>query len=140
MSHINKYIGKPTPVIVELTYEDWRRLSKLRNHHSRWDPGEEWLCRFYDAILKRAGLKSLKDLGESGYKLEIQEIVCGYRAYNKYNKLMKKKYSDTDRPWIDLQHGPSQVVQPEDPQITPDQILIRPAAFGIFIWSSDVFR
>lgn len=140
MSHINKHIGKPEPIVVELTYEDWRRLSRLRNHHSEWDHGAEWLCQFYDAVLKRAGLKSLNDQVESGHKFAIQEIVLGYRAYAKYQKIMLKKYGKHDKPWIDFQSGPSEVLQPDDPPITPDQILIRPYAFGIQLWSPDVFR
>ena len=121
------------PIMVELRYEDWRKLERMSNRD------DKWIEKAYDLILGRARLPSLSEIRKKlGTYLRVQEVVLAKEAYERFEALLKKKYGHTGS-MISLQFGPSMVIREEDPEITPNQIIIRPQALGLEHWDALIY-
>jgi hypothetical protein len=94
-------LGTKNPIVVEFTYDDWKRLDRLSNRC------RDWINKFYDAVLAKARIISLAMLHEDELTLDITKVVLGHQAYRKFAKILKHKYPDREaRAWLNFDVGP----------------------------------
>jgi hypothetical protein len=124
-------IGSKDPIIIEFTYDDWKRLERLSNRDNRW------IEKLYDAILTKARLISLAILHERfDGTLDITKITFGRQAYKRFEEVIKLKYPDREaRGWLSLEFSP---VESRNPELK-GEILIYPDALRLAYWEAHVF-
>lgn len=133
------YINTGNPIIIEFSYDEWKRLAKLSNRDN------DWHAKLYDTILAKAQLKSLYELNDMGSRLDNTDVIFGKEAFVKYQKIFDIKFPKPEGPrdmrsgMEFLNYSPSEHVREEE-TLGDDQIMIRPSAVGLTVWSKDVFR
>lgn len=126
-------IGTKEPIIIEFTYNEWRRLERLSNRDKKW------IYKFYNAVLAKAGLILVEEVrNRCGHLIENARIVLGKNIYNKFERTFEKKINDARAfGMINLQCAPKQDLCNS---IGENQIAIFPKVFRLTHWKSHVFK